>query len=112
MEVARAEAELEQVAGEVLGHLLCQRGHENALVAIDTDADLPHEVVDLVVGLADDDLRVDDAGRADDLLDDRAQRVRSNSPGVAETKTMRGAIERNSSKVCGRLSSAEGRRKP
>jgi hypothetical protein len=42
----------------------------------------------------------------------RADRVRSYSPGVADTKTICGVIERNSSKVCGRLSSALGSRNP
>ena len=39
-------------------------------------------------------------------------RVRSYSPGVAETNISWGVIERNSSKVWGRLSSALGSRKP
>ena len=37
---------------------------------------------------------------------------RSYRPGVAETKTICGVIERNSSNVCGRLSIALGSRKP
>jgi hypothetical protein len=36
----------------------------------------------------------------------------SNSPGVADTITSSGVLARNSSKVCGRLSSALGSRKP
>ncbi len=36
----------------------------------------------------------------------------SNGPGVAETKTSCGTLRRNSSKRSGRLSSAEGSRKP
>ncbi len=71
VQVAHAEAHLEQVVREVLGHLLGQRRHEHALVAIHPDPDLAHQVVDLVLGLADVDLRVHDPRRAHDLLDDR-----------------------------------------
>ena len=53
-------------------------------------AHLAHQVVDLVARRADVDLRVDDPGRAHDLLDDAPERVRSNSPGVAETSTICG----------------------
>ena len=42
----------------------------------------------------------------------RAECVRSYSPGVAETNTSCGVMERNSWKVWGRLSIALGRRKP
>src|SRR3954453_24208682 len=70
VQVADLEAHLEQVVGEVLAHLLGQRRHQDALVLVDALADLVHQVVDLVARLADVDVRVDDAGRADDLLDD------------------------------------------
>ena len=70
VQVADLEAHLQQVVGEVLAHLLGQRGHQHALVLVDALADLVHEVVDLVARLAHVDLGVDDAGRADDLLDD------------------------------------------
>ncbi len=59
-----------QVVGQVLGHLLGQGRDERALAALDAAADLLEEVVDLALGRADRDLRVDDAGRADELLDD------------------------------------------
>jgi hypothetical protein len=42
----------------------------------------------------------------------RAAWVRSYAPGVAETNTIWGVIDRNSSNVCGRLSMALGSRKP
>ena len=42
----------------------------------------------------------------------RPECSRSYWPGVADTNTICGVIERNSSNVCGRLSSAEGSRKP
>ena len=70
VQVADAEAHLEQVVGQVLGHLLGQRRHQRALVAIDAPADLVHQIVDLVARLAHLDLGIDDPGRAHDLLDD------------------------------------------
>src|SRR3954471_17242210 len=70
VQVAHAEAHLEQVVREVLGHLLRERRDQHALVLVHPHADLVHQVVDLVARLADLDGRVDDAGRADDLLDD------------------------------------------
>ena len=76
VQVADLEAHLEQVVREVLAHLLGERGDQRALVAVDALADLPHQVVDLVARLAHLDLGVDDAGRADDLLDD-LRRVRA-----------------------------------
>ena len=71
VQVAHPDAELEQVVGEVLGHLLGQRGDEDALVALGADLDLVHQVVDLALGRLDHDLGVDQAGRPDDLLDRR-----------------------------------------
>jgi hypothetical protein len=41
---------LEQVVGEVLGHLLGQRGDQHALVALGALADLAEQVVDLALG--------------------------------------------------------------
>jgi hypothetical protein len=72
VQVADLEAHLEQVVREVLAHLLGQRGDQHALVAVHAHADLVHEVVDLVARLADLDVRIDDARRAHDLLDDCA----------------------------------------
>ena len=77
--------ELEQVVGEVLGHLLGQCRHQDALVALGAQADLVDQVVDLALGRLDDDLGVDQPGRADDLLDDAVARVASSYvPGVAD----------------------------
>ena len=42
----------------------------------------------------------------------RLECVRSYSPGVADTNTICGVIERNSWNVCGRLSSADGNPEP
>ena len=65
VQVARPDARLEQVVGQVLGHLLRQRRHEHALAGLLAPADLVEQVVDLVLRRAQLDLRVDDPGRAD-----------------------------------------------
>ena len=70
VQVAHADAELEQVVGEVLGHLLRERGDEHALIDLGAAADLGDEVVDLALRRLDDDLGIDEAGRPHDLLDD------------------------------------------
>ena len=69
VEVAHADAELEEVVGEVLRHLLRERGDKHPLVALGPLADLVHEVVDLALRGLHHDLRVDQPGRPDDLLD-------------------------------------------
>ena len=64
VQVADLEAVLEQVVGQVLGHLLRQRRDERALLDLDALADLLHQVVDLVLRLAHVDLGVHHARRA------------------------------------------------
>src|SRR4051794_30814891 len=81
VQVAHAEAHLEQVVGQVLRHLLRERGDQDALVAVHADADLAHQVVDLVARLAHVDLGVHDAGRAHDLLDDAGRALALVLPG-------------------------------
>src|SRR3546814_3470857 len=66
------EARLVQVFGEVLGHALGERGDQGAHAPGGDVAALADEVVDLALGRADDADRVDEAGRADDLLDEDA----------------------------------------
>ena len=70
VQVARTDARLEEVVGEVLGHLLRQRGDEDALARLLAVADLVQEVVDLVARRPELDLGVDDPRRADELLGD------------------------------------------
>ena len=74
VEVADPDALVEQVVGEVLGHLLGQRRDEDPLVAPGAQRDLVDEVVDLALGRLEHDLGVDQAGRPDDLLDRRPGR--------------------------------------
>src|SRR5213075_3094758 len=47
VQVAHAEAHLEQIVGQVLAHLLRERGDQHALLAIHARADLVHQIVDL-----------------------------------------------------------------
>ncbi len=72
VQVAGADPGLEEVVGEVLGHLLGQRGDQDPLVLLGAVADLVDQVVDLALGRLDDHLGVDQPGRPDDLLDDVA----------------------------------------
>src|ERR1700722_18050580 len=72
VQVPRPDATLEQVVGEVLGHLLGERSDEDPLVAVGPQPDLLEQVVDLALGRLDDHLRVDEPGRANHLLDDVA----------------------------------------
>ena len=69
VEVAGADAGVEEVVGEVLRHLLGQRGDQDPLVALGAGVDLVDQVVDLALGRLDHDLGVDQPGRPDDLLD-------------------------------------------
>jgi hypothetical protein len=70
--VAALDADLGVVAGEVLGHALGEGGDEDALVAFGAVADFGEKVVDLAFDGANFDLGIDEAGGADDLLDDDA----------------------------------------
>ncbi len=69
VQVPDPDVQAEHVVGEVLGHLLGERGDQDPLVLLHPLADLVHQVVDLALGRLDDHLGVDQAGRADDLLD-------------------------------------------
>ena len=113
VQIAHLDAVLGQIVGQVLGHALGQRGHQHALVLVDAQLDLRQQVVDLRRGRAHLERRIDQAGRPHQLLD-HLPRVRffSYSAGVAETKIVCGSSRSNSSKRSGRLSSADGSRKP
>src|ERR671913_1178837 len=69
VEVADPNPLVEEVVGEVLRHLLRQGRHEDPLVAVGSTPDLVEQVVDLPLRRLEDDLGVDEPGRADDLLD-------------------------------------------
>ena len=81
MEIPGLDARLEQVVGQILGHLLRQRRHEHALAHLLAAADLGEQVVDLVLRRAKLDLGVDDPGRADQLLRDDGRVAELERPG-------------------------------
>ena len=58
-----------QVFRQLLRHALGQCRYQHALILLDAFDDFRHQVVHLAAGGAHDDLRVDQAGRAHDLLD-------------------------------------------
>ena len=70
MQIPAADARVREVGREILGHLLCECGHECALIFGDASVDLADEIVDLPLDGAHKDLRVEQAGRPDDLLGD------------------------------------------
>ena len=114
MHVAHADAVLVHVFGQVLGHALGQRGDERAIASSATCAHLVEQVVDLGLGRADLDRRIDQAGRADHLLDEDAAGLlqlpaRRASP---RRRSICGRMASHSSNRSGRLSMQEGRRKP
>ncbi len=112
--VAHADALFVQVFGQVLGHALGQGGDQGAQAAQRHLAHLVQQVVDLHFDRADFDLRIDKAGRADDLFGEDAagSAPAPTPPGWRETKTDCGRIASHSSNFSGRLSMQEGRRKP
>ena len=109
VQVARAHARLEQVVGQVLGHLLGQRRDQHALADRLARADLVQQVVDLALRRRAPRPR----GRSGPVgrmicSTTRGECCSSYAPGVAETSTACGTRCRNSSKRSGRLSSARG----
>ena len=71
------------------------------------------QVVDLALGRLDDDLGVDQAGRPHDLLDDLARHLAARTGRAWPTGTPPGSTRSmNSSNRSGRLSAADGSRKP
>src|SRR5690606_26008423 len=70
VDIVRPDPHLLQVIREVFGHAFRQRGDECPLTTLDASVDLTDEVVDLALRLPDGDLRIEEASRANDLLDD------------------------------------------
>ena len=66
--VARLHALIQQMVGQILGHLLRERRDEHAFVSRSPLLRLVDDVVDLAGARAHDDLRVQKARRADDLV--------------------------------------------
>ena len=72
VQIAAANADFREIFGQVLGHALRQRGDQHALVALGAHANFFEQVVDLALDRTNFDLRIDQARRANDLLDDYA----------------------------------------
>ncbi len=70
VEVMNLDAQLTQIARQVLGHTLGERGDQYTLTPSYPHVDLAHQVIHLALDRSDDDLGIYDAGGADDLLDD------------------------------------------
>ena len=102
VQVADPEAVLEQVVGEVLGHLLRERGDQRALAGLGASADLVHQVVDLVLGLAHLDLAGPrcPSGARSARRSARSGCARTRPAWPTRTRSA-GDVGRNSSKVCG-----------
>ena len=69
VEIAHPHAQLEEIVGEVFGHLLGQRRDQDAIALRHPAVDLLQQIVDLALGRLDDDFGVDEARRPHDLLD-------------------------------------------
>ena len=69
MQVFDLDAAFQQIVGQVLGHLLGQGGHQRALVPGHAGLDLGEQIIDLPLDRAHVDLRIEQAGRTDDLFD-------------------------------------------
>ena len=72
MHVAHADALFVHVFGKVLGHALGQHRDQRTITGLRHLAHFADEVINLGAGRTDFDRRVDQAGRADDLLDEHA----------------------------------------
>ena len=58
-----------KVIGQILGHFLGERGDQNPFALGCAGVDFSNEIVDLAINRTDNDLRIEQTGRADDLLD-------------------------------------------
>ena len=86
VQVAHPQPVLEQVVGQVFGHLLGQRRDQHALVALRRAGGSLPSVVDLMARRTDLDFGIDEPRRTDDHLDDlRRCAAISYVAGVAET---------------------------
>ncbi len=59
-----------QIIGQILRHLFGQRRYQHPLASGRSRVDLPNEVVNLSLYRPHNDLRIEQTGRADNLLDD------------------------------------------
>ena len=70
MHIGSADIEPLEVVAQFLGHAFGQRGHQGAFATLDAQLYLLNEVIDLSLRRTHDDLRVEQAGGADELFGD------------------------------------------
>ena len=68
MDIGGVDAPFPKMSIELFCHTLGQRRHQGALIPLDAQAYLFHQIVDLILGRAYLNLRIEQAGRADHLL--------------------------------------------
>ena len=116
VQVLDPHAEIAVVLGQVLGHALGQGRHQRALARRSAlRADLRQQIVDLTVDRPHQHRRIEQPGRTHDLLDDGRPPASSSlvlAPGSPKRRSPGRAALRTPRTCSGRLSSAEGRRKP
>ena len=72
MEVAHSHAELAIIVGEIFGHALGERGHQDAFLLFHALPDFRKEIVHLAGDWTHEDFGIHEPRRANDLLDDDA----------------------------------------
>ena len=72
MQIAAADTDFGEIFGQIFGHSLRQSRDQHALTFLRADANLLEEVVDLALYRANFHFGIDEAGGANDLLDDHA----------------------------------------
>ena len=68
MQIAHPDAQISQVFGQAFRHALGQRGHQHPLALFDGLVNFAHQIVHLTGGGTQQDQRIQQARRADDLL--------------------------------------------
>ena len=67
--IAHLDAGGFEIIGQILRHLLGERGNEHTFTLRCAGVDFSNEIVDLAINRTDNDLRIEQTGRTDDLLD-------------------------------------------
>ena len=75
MHIAHTQTLLMHIFGQIFGHFLGQRGHQNALAFLGQFMAFGDEIIDLSGGRTNFASRVNQAGRANDLLNENAARA-------------------------------------
>ena len=112
MQVFHAHFQFAQIAGQAFSHALGERRHQHAAALPRHLANFAQQVVHLIGGRADDDLRVEQARGADDLLHHLLGALHLVGAGRGgDVDGLRDALLKFM-ELQGRLSNAAGRRKP